>query len=67
MSDLLEYKPGTTFPGVVGRAVAESSPAWPEPVRAKEDAPNIIFIDRQRRVPHHGTNYLWHRGPEPRL
>ena len=44
MSDLLEYKPGTAFNGVMGRTVAESTPAWPEPVRAKEGAPNVIFF-----------------------
>jgi arylsulfatase len=41
---LKEYKPGTTFPGVVGRTVDQSSPAWPEPLRAKEGAPNVLFI-----------------------
>jgi len=41
---LKEYKPGSTFPGVIGRTVAESSPAWPEPLRAKEGSPNIIFF-----------------------
>lgn len=41
---LLEYKPGTTFPGVIGRTVDKSSPAWPEPLRAKEGAPNVVFI-----------------------
>ena len=44
MSDLLEYKPGATFPGVIGRTVSESSPAWPEPLRTKEGAPNVIFF-----------------------
>ena len=44
MSDLLEYKPGTTFPGVIGRTVSELSPAWPEPTRAKVGAPNVIFF-----------------------
>ena len=39
-----EYKPGTTFPGVIGRTVDQSSPAWPEPLRAKEGAPNVLFI-----------------------
>ncbi len=39
-----EYKPGTPFPGVIGRTVGESSPAWPAPLRAKEGSPNIIFI-----------------------
>jgi arylsulfatase len=41
---LKEYKPGTTFPGVIGRTVAESEPAWPEPNRAKEGSPNVIFF-----------------------
>ncbi len=41
---LKEYKPGTKFPGVVGRTVDQSSPAWPEPVRAKTGAPNILFF-----------------------
>jgi len=44
MSDLFEYKPGTPFPGVIGRTLDESSPAWPEPTRAKEGAPNILFF-----------------------
>ncbi len=41
---LKEYKPGTSFPGVIGRTVSESSPAWPEPARAKADLPNVIFF-----------------------
>jgi arylsulfatase len=41
---LKEYKPGTTFPGVIGRTIDESTPAWPQAVRAKEDAPNVVFI-----------------------
>ncbi len=41
---LTEYKQGTTFPGVIGRTVAESSPAWPEPLRAKEGVPKVLFI-----------------------
>jgi len=41
---LKEYKPGTTFNGVIGRTVDESSPAWPMPLRAKEGAPNVLFI-----------------------
>ncbi len=39
-----EYKPGTRFPGVIGRTVDQSEPAWPEPLRASEGAPNILFI-----------------------
>jgi arylsulfatase A-like enzyme len=39
-----EYKPGTTFPGVIGLTIDQSSPAWPEPLRAKEGTPNVLFI-----------------------
>ena len=41
---LKEYKPGTAFPGVIGRTVDVSQPAWPQPLRAKEGAPNVLFI-----------------------
>jgi arylsulfatase A-like enzyme len=41
---LKEYKPGTSFPGVIGRTVSESEPAWPQPVRAKKGVPNVIFF-----------------------
>ena len=41
---LKEYKPGTAFTGVIGRTFDKSSPAWPEPLRAKKGAPNVIFI-----------------------
>ena len=34
-AELKEYKPGTTFPGRMGRTIGESTPAWPEPLRAK--------------------------------
>jgi arylsulfatase A-like enzyme len=43
-AELLEYKPGTTFPGRIGRTIEESSPAWPEPIRPKPGAPNVLFI-----------------------
>ena len=39
-----EYRPGQRFPGVVGRTTDESSPAWPQPVRAAAGAPNVLFI-----------------------
>jgi hypothetical protein len=32
---LTAYQPWTAFPGKIGRTVADSSPAWPEPNRAK--------------------------------
>ena len=41
---LKEYKPGTAFSGVIGRTFDQSEPAWPEPKRAKEGAPNVLFI-----------------------
>ncbi|HKS46570.1 MAG TPA: arylsulfatase [Amycolatopsis sp.] len=41
---LNEYRPGTTFPGVIGRTVEESRPAWPQPLRAVSGAPNVLFI-----------------------
>jgi arylsulfatase A-like enzyme len=44
MARLKEYKPGTGFNGVIGRTFDVSSPAWPQPLRAKEGAPNVLFI-----------------------
>jgi arylsulfatase A-like enzyme len=41
---LKEYEPGTAFPGVVGRTIGESSPAWPKPLRARPGSPNVLFI-----------------------
>jgi arylsulfatase len=41
---LIEYEPGTAFPGIIGRTVRESSPAWPRPLRAKPGAQNVLFI-----------------------
>jgi arylsulfatase len=32
------------FKGVIGRTVEESTPWWPEPVRAREGAPNVLYI-----------------------
>jgi arylsulfatase len=41
---LTEYKSGSAFPGVLGRTIAESTAAWPEPLRAKPGSPNVLFI-----------------------
>ncbi|CUS03289.2 Arylsulfatase A family protein [Candidatus Promineifilum breve] len=41
---LNEYKPGSAFPGVIGRTADVSSPAWPMPNRAREGAPNVLYI-----------------------
>ena len=41
---LKEYKQGQAFPGVIGRTFDVSKPAWPEPNRAKDGTPNVLFI-----------------------
>lgn len=41
---MVEYRPGTTFPGRMGRTIGESEPAWPSPMRAPAGAPNVLFI-----------------------
>jgi hypothetical protein len=41
---ILGYEPGAAFPGVIGRTAEESAPAWPAPVRARDGAPNVVFI-----------------------
>ena len=43
-SDPVEYPQGSEFPGVIGRTVEESSPAWPAPIRARDGAPNVLFV-----------------------
>jgi arylsulfatase len=44
MNDPVEYPQGSDFPGVIGRTVEESSPAWPAPIRARDGAPNVLFV-----------------------
>ena len=41
---VVEYEQGSGFPGRIGLTTADSSPAWPEPVRAPEGAPNVLFF-----------------------
>ena len=41
---VVEYEPGTAFPGKIGLTAPESEPAWPEPIRAREGAPNVLFF-----------------------
>jgi len=41
---LKEYKSGAAFDGIIGRTFDQSEPAWPEPLRAKEGSPNVLFI-----------------------
>ncbi|CAK6687350.1 arylsulfatase [Synechococcus sp. BA-124 BA4] len=38
------YRPGSAFPGVIGRTADVSTPAWPEPIRAPEGSPNVLVI-----------------------
>ena len=44
MSDFVEYGPDDEFPGVIGRTVGESSPAWPRVPRAAAGAPNVVLF-----------------------
>jgi arylsulfatase A-like enzyme len=41
---VVEYPQGSRFPGRIGLTTADSSPAWPEPTRAPEGAPNVLFF-----------------------
>ncbi len=41
---VVEYPQGASFPGKIGRTAEESTPAWPQPIRAQEGAPNILFF-----------------------
>jgi arylsulfatase len=41
---LKEYEPGQAFSGVIGRTFDVSQPAWPAPNRARQGAPNVLFI-----------------------
>lgn len=44
MDKLVEYPDGSAFPGKIGRSVEDSTPAWPAPLRARDDSPNVMFI-----------------------
>ena len=41
---VVEYPQGSKFPGHIGLTTADSSPAWPQPIRAPEGAPNVLFF-----------------------
>jgi hypothetical protein len=43
-NSLKEYKQGQAFSGVIGRTFDVSAPARPAPNRAREGAPNVLFI-----------------------
>ena len=43
-NDIIEYDPSDAFPGVIGRTLDESSPAWPAPKRAAAGTPNVIVM-----------------------
>ncbi len=40
----LTYRDGEPFPGHVGTTLVDSVPAWPEPPRAPEGAPNVLLV-----------------------
>ena len=40
---IVEYE-GQDFPGVIGRTLDESSPAWPSPKRAPAGTPNVMVV-----------------------
>ncbi len=42
-NELVEYPPGTEFPGVIGKTIEDSTEAWPTPARPSTDAPNVLF------------------------
>ena len=39
-----QYREGTPFSGTIGRTAGESTPAWPVSARARDGAPNVVFI-----------------------
>jgi len=41
---IVEYAAGSPFAGVIGRTTDESSPAWPATRRARDGAPNVLFV-----------------------
>jgi arylsulfatase len=41
---IIEYAADQPFPGVIGRTLDRSSPAWPAPNRAREWAPNVVVV-----------------------
>jgi arylsulfatase len=41
---ITEYETGQPFPGVIGRTLDVSSPAWPAPNRPPAGAPNVVVV-----------------------
>jgi arylsulfatase A-like enzyme len=41
---VVEYPQGSRFPGRIGLTTTDSTPAWPQPIRAAEGAPNVLFF-----------------------
>ena len=44
MKELKTYPEGTPFTGRIGRTAATSEPAWPQPLRARPGAPNVLVL-----------------------
>jgi arylsulfatase len=41
---ITEYPPTEPFPGVIGRTLDTSTPAWPAPKRAAAGSPNVVVV-----------------------
>ena len=41
---VVQYPSGSPFPGVIGRTVDESSPAWPSTTRPEPGAPSVLMV-----------------------
>jgi arylsulfatase A-like enzyme len=44
MSIYAQHDPVVPFKGKIGKSLAETQQAWPTPVKAPKDAPNVIYI-----------------------
>lgn len=44
MAGVLEYTEGEPFPGIAGRTLDESTPAWPRTPRPPDNAPNVVLM-----------------------
>ena len=44
MAEMRTYPEGSAFSGQIGRTASESTPAWPVPPKARDGAPNVMFV-----------------------
>lgn len=45
-----EHAPGAAFPGVIGLTADRPGPAWPAPLRARTDAPNVLLSIKKSKA-----------------